>query len=263
MMQQDTCLRKSQRTFRPTLSRPAALPSHQRSPVSAPCLLSCSFEASLTPPSVLLVLLLYGLKDITSAFHAKVQQIYVFLYLFWVIASEVKPLSLSITLPSCIVWHSPWYNVMFPCLARRGFWEDDPPIQYNFIHAHYEKLPYSILLMQQCILNSNRVFLLIISLLFVCKMQRNVTTISRHDIQNFFACFPLSLITALHSKTQMQFSASPGAQSLPFDWRAVEKTSSPGLDVPLVATGAGAEKWKVRGKTKAKCSANKACRSAF
>lgn len=88
---------------------------------------------------------------------------------------------------------------------------------------------------------SNCVFLLIITLLFVCKMHKNVylTTISQRDIQAcyFFACFPLSLITALHSKTQMQFSASPGAQSLPFDWRAVEKTSSPGLDVPLEATG--------------------------
>lgn len=57
-------------------------------------------------------------------------------------------------------------------------------------------------------------------------------------------CFPL--ITALHSKTQMQFSVSPGAQSLPFDWRAVEKTSSSRLDVALVATDTGTENWKVR-----------------
>lgn len=63
----------------------------------------------------------------------------------------------------------------------------------------------------------------------------------------FRACVPLSLIRELHSKMQMQFSVSPGAQSLPFDWRAAEETSSSWLVVPLVATDTSTGKWTSRG----------------
>lgn len=42
---------------------------------------------------------------------------------------------------------------------------------------------------------------------------------------------PLFFIRALHCQTQMRSSDIPGVQSLPFDWRAAEETSSFRLSV--------------------------------
>ena len=153
---------------------------------------------------------------------------------------------------------------MFPYLARWEFWKP----KCDFIQTHSESflVPFCYYKkLSNCI--TGLYFAIKNSLLLVCQFKKKQNKESPHGtivIKRysglhpfcFHACCRLSLITALHTKTQMQSSVSPGAQSLPFDWRAVEKTSWSRLDVPLVATDTGADNWKVRREKKKKKKKN-------
>lgn len=59
------------------------------------------------------------------------------------------------------------------------------------------------------------------------------SVLSVHVVTSMHA--PLFFIRALHCKAQMRSSDIPGVQSLPFDWRAAEETSSFRLSVQQAA----------------------------
>lgn len=175
------------------------------------------FQACVTPllPSSCSNHCLYGLEDISSAFPKKI-----------LMFSD-----LSVTL-FCYHVALTSFQCTGSIFSMFGFLEKWVANMISFI---WWFLKHSLTPSHFC----DSLFLIQSLWQNLFKIKENVSVLSRYKkicLQCYFlACFPLSLIR-VHSKMQRQFSVLPGAQSLPFDWRAEEKTSSTRLDVLPVAT---------------------------